>query len=383
MFLFSNRRILAHFDFLIPLLIFPIVGISVFLIYELGSSLIYKQFVYIGGSFVVAYIVFFIPFRRLSKSIYFFYWLCMILLVLVEFIGTKKLGAQRWIEIPFTSFSIQPSETLKIALMLMLALVIRQNPPPKDGYDWREFLRISSFILVPFFIILQQPDLGTALTVLFMGFGALFLIGVNKKIWITLVLVFSITSPLIYQYGIRDYQKKRIHDFLSEKPSHQVTQSIIAIGAGGLRGKEKDKATQSQLKFLPIATSDFIFAYFMERFGFIGGITLISIYMLLIFHILSYTLLNLKDYFLRVVASCVGILLFVYMSVNIAMTVGFAPVVGLPLPLFSYGGTSFLTFIVMLAILENLLAFRFDLKYNTRSSKKFGSLAQLVRALGS
>lgn len=378
--MYFNRRILAHFDFLIPLLIVPIVGLSLFLIYELGSSLIYKQLIYIGTSLAIAYIVFFIPFRKLSKTIYLFYWLSLILLILVEFIGAKKLGAQRWIEIPFTPFSIQPSEILKISLMLMLALVIRQNPPPKDGYDWQEFGRISLLILGPFFIILQQPDLGTALTVLFMGYGMLFLIGVNKKIWITLFCAFAISSPLVYEYGIRDYQKKRIHDFLSEKPSHQVAQSVIAIGAGGLRGKDKDEATQSQLKFLPIATSDFIFAYYMERFGFVGGFLLITLYMILIFHILSYSL-NAKDYFLRVISSCIAILFFVYMSVNIAMTIGFAPVVGLPLPLFSYGGTSFLTFIIMLAILENLLAFRFDLKYNAPSSK--GPLAQLVRALGS
>lgn len=378
--LLFNRRILAHFDFLIPLLIAPIIGLSLFLIHELGSSLIYKQLIYIGASLFFAYFVFFIPFRKLSKSIYFFYWISLVLLILVEFIGTKKLGAQRWIEIPFTPFSIQPSELLKIALMLILALIIRQNPPPKDGYDWQEFGRISLVILMPFFIILQQPDLGTALTILFMGYGMLFLIGVNKKIWITLFCIFALSSPLIYQYGIRDYQKKRIHDFLSEKPSHQVTQSIIAIGSGGLRGKDKSEATQSQLKFLPIATSDFIFAYFMERFGFVGGFLLILLYMFLIFHILSYSL-NAKDYFLRVISSCIAILFFVYMSVNIAMTIGFAPVVGLPLPLFSYGGTSFLTFMVMLAILENLLAFRFDLKYNLPSSK--GPLAQLVRALGS
>lgn len=378
--MFFDRRILAHFDFLIPLLILPIIGLSLFLIYELGSTLIYKQLIYISASFIFAYIVFFIPFRKLSKSIYFFYWFAILLLLLVEFMGTKKLGAQRWIEIPFTPFSIQPSELLKIALMLMLALVIRQNPPPKEGYDWQEFMRISLLILGPFFIILQQPDLGTALTILFMGYGTLFLIGVNKKIWITLFCIFAISSPLIYQYGIRDYQKKRIHDFLSEKPSHQVTQSIIAIGAGGLRGKNKNEATQSQLKFLPIATSDFIFAYFMERFGFVGGFLLISLYIFLIFHILSYSL-NLKDYFLRVVSSCIAILFFVYMSVNIAMTIGLAPVVGLPLPLFSYGGTSFLTFSIMLAVLENLLAFKYDLKYNARSAK--GPLAQLVRALGS
>lgn len=373
----SNRRILAHFDFLIPLLTLPIIGLSLFLIHELGSVLIYKQLAYISLSFLIAGGIFFIPFRKLSKTIYFFYWLSMISLLLVELIGTKKLGAQRWIEIPFTPFSIQPSELLKISLMLILALVIRQNPPPKDGYDWQEFARISLLILGPFFLILQQPDLGTALTILFMGYGMLFLIGVNKKIWIMLSCVLAFASPFIYEYGIRDYQKKRIHDFLAKKPSYQVTQSIIAIGAGGIRGKEKDEATQSQLKFLPIATSDFIFAYFMERFGFVGGMMLIALYLLLIFHILSHAF-NTKDYFLQVVASCIAILFFSYMSINIAMTIGFAPVVGLPLPMFSYGGTSFLTFLIMLAILENLLAFR----YNSAPAKK-GLLAQLVRALGS
>lgn len=375
--MFLDRKILAHFDFLILLFILPIIGLSLFLIHELGNTLIYKQLTYIGLSFIIASLIFFIPFRKLSKTIYFFYWFSIILLVLVEFIGTKKLGAQRWIEIPFTPFSIQPSELLKISLMLILAFIIRQNPPPRGGYDWQEFAKISLFILIPFFIILQQPDLGTALTILFMGYGMLFLIGVNKKIWITLVCLLSIASPIIYEYGIRDYQKKRIHDFLSKKPSYQVTQSIIAIGAGGIRGKEKNKATQSQLKFLPIATSDFIFAYFMERFGFVGGFMLILLYLFLIFHILSHSF-NEKDYFLRVISSCIAILFFSYMSINIAMTIGFAPVVGLPLPMFSYGGTSFLTFLIMLAILENLLAFR----YNSHPQKK-GLLAQLVRALGS
>ncbi|WP_199919490.1 FtsW/RodA/SpoVE family cell cycle protein [Helicobacter enhydrae] len=376
-----NRRILSHFDFFIPLLIAPMIALSLFLIHELGSVLIYKQLIYIGASLGFAYVIFFIPFRNLTRSLYFFYWFCIILLILVEFVGTKKLGAQRWILIPFTPFSIQPSEMLKISLMLILALIIRQNPPPKNGYDWREFGHLAFLILVPFFIILQQPDLGTALTILFMGFGTLFLIGVHRKIWITLGLIFVLSSPIVYQYGLQDYQKKRIHDFLSESPSHQVAQSMVAIGAGGLRGKDRDEATQSQLKFLPIATSDFIFAYYMERFGFVGGFVLISLYMILIFHIFSYAIIYTKDYFLQVISSCVGILIFVYMSVNIAMTIGFAPVVGLPLPFFSYGGTSFLTFTIMFAILENLLAFRYNLKYNATSPK--GSLAQLVRALGS
>lgn len=117
-------------------------------------------------------------------------------------------------------------------------------------------------------MIAKEPDLGTALVLLLVGYGILFIVGVNWKIWATIFITIGLSSPLIYTYLIKDYQKKRIQDFLSEKPSYQVQQSIIAIGNGGLTGKETQEATQTQLKFLPIATSDFIFAYFVERYGF-------------------------------------------------------------------------------------------------------------------
>ena len=218
--------------------------------------------------------------------------------------------------------------------------------------------------MLPFLLIAKEPDLGTALVLLFVGYGILFIIGVNWKIWATIIITLGIASPFIYTYLIKDYQKKRITDFISEKPSYHVQQSIIAIGSGGLTGKLSEEATQTQLKFLPIATSDFIFAYFVERYGFLGAIGLIFLYLLIIMHLLTMNYYFKDDYIVRAFASGLGLLIFFNMSINILMVIGFAPVVGIPLPLFSYGGSSFINFIVTFAILENLLAFRYMNLYN-------------------
>lgn len=379
---YSTRRLLLHFDFTMIVLLLPIVITSMYLVYESAHILMLKQLIYVFVGIIVFSIAFFIPYRRLDGLIDLVYYLSLILLVLTLFIGDSKLGARRWLDIPFTSFSIQPSEFVKITAMLMFAKMIRDNPPPRGGYMLKDFIKLSLVILVPFVLILKQPDLGTALVLAIMGFGALFLIGVDKKIWIVLAILGMIFIPVWYKYIAKPYQVKRLHDFVATKPSYHVQQSIIAVGNGGLFGKPKEESTQSSLKFLPIVTSDFIFAYFVERFGFIGAVVLIALYATLIFHILSFSLLNERDYFLKVCALCLGMLLFIYTSINIAMTIGLAPVVGIPLPMFSYGGSSFVTFAVLFGILENLLAFRFNFEYNG-GSRFSGLLAQLVRALGS
>ena len=202
------------------------------------------------------------------------------------------------------------------------------------------------------------------MVLLLVGYGVLFIVGVNWKILASIFIIIGLTSPFIYTYLIKDYQKKRITHFVSEEPSYHVQQSIIAIGSGGLTGKQSEEATQTQLKFLPIATSDFIFAYFVERYGFLGAIGLIFLYALIILHLLSMNYYFKDDYIIRVFASGLGLLIFFNMSVNVLMVIGFAPVVGIPLPLFSYGGSSFINFIVTFAILENLLAFRYMNLYN-------------------
>jgi rod shape determining protein RodA len=335
------------------------VFLSHHLIYETNEILAHKQLVYFFVAFLAFLTVFIIPLRSLIRFIPFVYWFGILLLILVEFFGVTKLGAQRWLEIPFINMTIQPSELFKPAFLLMIGFLVSNKPPPKEGYGLKDFLYFSFFILLPFVLIAKEPDLGTALVLLLVGYGVLFLLGINWKILASLVLIISISSPFIYTYLIKDYQKKRIADFISEEPSYHVKQSMIAIGSGGLVGKEKDEATQTQLKFLPIATSDFIFASFVERYGFVGSIGLVILYLLLIVHLLLLFNHFKGDYMISVFASGLGLLLFLNMSVNILMVIGFAPVVGLPLPLFSYGGSSFINFIILFAILENLIAFRF------------------------
>ncbi len=361
---FIDKRIISHFDYLLIIFILPLVYFSYHLISETNEILAQKQLIYFSIAFASFIVVFFLPVRRNIRLIPFFYWLGIALLIAVELFGVTKLGAQRWLEIPGTSSTIQPSELIKPIFLLMIGHLVANQPPPRGGYRLKEFIYFSFFILVPFVLIAKEPDLGTALVLLLVGYGILFIIGVHWKIWVSIIVMIGIASPFIYTYLIKDYQKKRIHDFISEEPSYHVQQSIIAIGSGGLLGKNSDEATQTQLKFLPIATSDFIFAYLVERYGFIGAIGLILIYLLLIVHLLSLNYFFQDDYVIRCFASGLGLLLFLNMSINIFMVIGFAPVVGLPLPLFSYGGSSFINFIVIFAILENLLAFRYMDMYN-------------------
>ena len=359
-----DKRIISHFDYLLILFVLPLIYLSYHLISETNEILANKQLIYFTLSFFTFIIVFILPIRKKLRWIPFLYWIGILLLLAVEFWGVTKLGATRWLPLPFLNTTMQPSELIKPIYILMLGYLIHNRPPPEKGYNFIDFLYFSFYILLPFVLIAKEPDLGTALVLLLVGYGILFIVGVNWKIWSSIILIIGISSPFIYTYLIKDYQKKRITDFISEKPSYHVQQSIIAIGSGGLVGKLSEEATQTQLKFLPIATSDFIFAYFVERYGFLGAIGLIFIYGLLIAHLLTLNYYFKDDYVIRVFASGLGLLLFFNMSVNILMVIGFAPVVGLPLPLFSYGGSSFINFIILFAILENLLAFRYMDLYN-------------------
>jgi rod shape determining protein RodA len=374
-----DRRIITHFDFLLPILVIPIILLSYYLISEASQLLASKQIVYFGVGFFAFLFFFLLPIRKLEWLIPAFYWIGIVLLISVFIFGTKKLGAQRWLEIPLVHFTVQPSEFFKPLFLLMICYLVKQNPPPPTGYGLKMFGIISFHILVPFVLILIEPDLGTALVLLIIGYGVLFLIGVDKKIWLVIVLIIPVTAVISYNYVLHDYQKKRIETFLDSTENcencHQVRQSIIAIGSGGLTGKSKEEATQTRLKFLPISTSDFIFAYVIERQGFFGGFVLLFLYALIILHLMTLFVKHKKDYFTQVVAAGIALLIFMYTGVNVAMTVGFAPVVGIPLPFFSYGGSSFITFMIFFGIFENLMAFRFDpmhksIKYSSNQSNK-------------
>ncbi len=365
-----DKAILSQFDFLSIILIIPLVITSHWLIGEVVPALAQKQTAYVGIALLVFLIVFFMPIRRMSWLIPIIYWGNILLLLAVEFFGHARLGAQRWIDIPFVNATIQPSEFVKPALILMLAYLIHKNPPPIHGYRIKEFLKLSFYILLPFILIAKEPDLGTALVLLLIGYGVLFFIGIHWKIVATIAIFGLILAPVSYKYILHDYQKVRIVDFLSEKPSYHVEQSIIAIGSGGWNGQDKENATQTQMRFLPIATSDFIFAFLVERSGFLGALALITLYAVLILHLLSLSIFN-KDYFIKVVTISISFMIFIYMGVNISMTIGYAPVVGVPLPMFSYGGSSFLNFMILFAIMQNLITFRYKDMYDNRGTKSF------------
>lgn len=339
----------------------PVVLLSLSLIYEVDFSLTIRQLVYISFTFIVSCIIFIIPLRKLLWLIPIFYWTSIVLLLSVETFGVEKFGAQRWLEVPFIGMSLQPSEIVKLSLVLMLAYNINNNPPPPEGYELKDFLKHSFFILLPVVLVKIQPDLGTSILIFIMGYGVLFLVGVHKKIIITSAILFALSSPLLYM-GLKGYQLERIESFVSTEAKYQVQQSLIAIGSGGLSGKDIDNATQAQLKFLPVPESDFIFAYFAERHGFFGGMILVILYGLLILHLFSLSYQYRKDRILQVVSASISFLIFIHFSVNILMVMKLAPVVGIPLPFFSYGGSSFLTFGVLFAILQNLLAFKYHFK---------------------
>ena len=365
-----DKSILAQFDFFSIILIIPLVIVSNLLIGEVVPALAQKQSAYVGIAFLAFIVIFLLPIRRMSWLIPLIYWVNIILLLAVEFFGHARLGAQRWIDIPFINATIQPSEFVKPALILMLAYLINKRPPSLQGYKLKDFLILSSYILLPFILIAKEPDLGTALVLLLIGYGVLFFVGVYWKIWATIIAAILLFSPIAYKFLLHDYQKVRINDFLSEKPSYHVEQSIIAIGSGGWTGKDKDDATQTQMRFLPIATSDFIFAFVVERTGFLGALALILLYVMLILHLLSLSVFN-KDYYIKVVTVSISFMIFIYMGVNIAMTIGYAPVVGVPLPMFSYGGSSFINFIILFAIMQNLITFRYKDMYDARGTKSF------------
>jgi len=315
-------------------------------------------------AFVAFIVTIFIPWRRIMWWFApLFYAINLVLLIAVGFIGKTILGAKRWIELPVVHITMQPSEFIKVNVIMILAYLIHKSPPPPSGYKLLSFIKLSIIIVIPFIIIAKEPDLGTALVLLITGYGILFLIGVDWKIWTVIFIVLGTSAPVIYEYGLKDYQKKRIYDALNN-PSYQVRQALIAIGSGGMNGKDKEDATQTQLKFLPVSSTDFIFAYLGERKGFKGMVKVIVLYILLIFNLLFISYRHRDDYMIKTFASGLALLFFVYMGVNIYMIIGMAPVVGLPLPMFSHGGTSFVIFAVIFGILENLIIFKGYNRYN-------------------
>jgi len=301
-----------------------------------------------------------ISYLRLWEGAYLFYIIGVIFLLMVAFTGLVRLGAQRWLRIFW--FSFQPSELIKLIVVIFLA---RYFSKPglglrHDVKDWG-FIRATlipfMFMCLPIFLIINQPDLGTAIFIFFIFIAMLFIAQVNFKFILFILLGIIIASPLLWQF-LKDYQRIRLLVFLNPNvdplgAGYTIIQSKIAVASGGLFGKGWLAGSQSQLQFLPESHTDFIFATFAEEWGFMGTSVLLLLYYFLIRYALKVAQKS-PDYFGRLLAGGIALTLSIQILINIAMTIGLAPVVGIPLPLLSYGGSCLLVTFISLGILINI-----------------------------
>jgi rod shape determining protein RodA len=282
----------------------------------------------------------------------FLYFSALMLLAAVLIVGDISKGGQRWLNLWVIRF--QPAELMKIAVPMMVAKYFEDVLlPPKP----RKLFIPLILILAPVLLIAKQPDLGTALLVLSTGLLVLFFSGIAWQMVFSLSFLFGISLPPLW-FFLHDYQKQRILTLLDPTrdplgSGYQIIQSKIAIGSGGLWGKGWLNGTQSHLEFLPERTTDFIFAVFGEEFGLVGCIILLILYLCIIIRCL-YISMQAQDSFCRLLAGSLSMTLFVYVFVNIGMVCGILPVVGIPLPLVSYGGTSLVTLMVGFGILMSI-----------------------------
>ena len=298
-----------------------------------------------------------------------FYVLGLALLVGVAFFGDTSKGATRWLNLGFTR--IQPSEMMKIAVPLMLAWYFQIREGPMRLLD---FLVAVLLVMVPFVLIVRQPDLGTALLVFGVGFCVIYFAGLSFKLLVPVLIagVVGVGAVVAYQdklcdedfdwVVLHDYQKHRICTLLDPstdplgKGFHTI-QSTIAVGSGGTYGKGYMNGTQTHLDFIPERTTDFIFAVFAEEFGLYGGVMLLLLYAMLLARGLSIAV-RAPTHFSRLLAGALTMILFIYVFVNIGMVTGVLPVVGVPLPLLSYGGTALLTMGIACGMLMSISRYR-------------------------
>ncbi len=344
-----------HID--IPLFIglFLTALLSFVILYSAGSqdmSVLTRQAARIGLAFFLMIILAHIDpyqFKRYSALLFS---IGILLLLAVLIMGQIGKGAQRWLDLGF--FRFQPSEMIKITTPMMIAWYLSEHPlPPRP----KQLLIASILILVPTLLIAKQPDLGTAILVASSGAGVLFFAGLSWWFITGILASLAALTPILWHF-MHDYQRARVLTFLNPEADplgrgYHIIQSKIAIGSGGIYGKGWLGSTQSELDFLPESSTDFIFAVFAEEFGLFGCSGLLALYLLIITRCL-YIASQARDTYCRLLASSLAFTFFVYVFVNIGMVIGVLPVVGVPLPLISYGGTSIVTLLSGFGILMSI-----------------------------
>ena len=349
---------LSYVNLPILILIIAISAIGFLMLFSVaGGSLepwAKLQMIRFSFGFLLMLIIAFVPiwfWRNISGVAYI---MSIVLLVVVEFYGVAGMGAVRWIDLGF--MRLQPSEIVKVTVVMFLASYYDWLPKNKVSRPLWIFLPLI-IIILPVLMVFRQPDLGTGLLILIGGLTILFVAGVS---WIYFLLsglgIFTFVFSIFYFRGtefqiLKDYQYRRIDTFLDPAndplgAGYHITQSKIALGSGGFSGRGFMQGTQSRLNFLPEKHTDFIFTTLAEEFGFVGGFTLLGLYFLMTIFC-GIVALGCKDRYSGLIVSGLNMTFFLYFAVNMAMVMGMAPVVGVPLPLVSYGGSAM--FVIMIA----------------------------------
>ena len=348
-----KRRLL---DYPLVLSLLLLAGSGFLILYSAGDQnidIVIRQAIRVAIAFGVMFLLGQIHPKALQRQTPLLYLTGIILLLAVLIAGDVGKGAQRWLNLGF--FRFQPSEMLKITTPMMIAWYFSEKPLPPS----LSAVSIATLlILIPTFLIAKQPDLGTAILIASSGAAALFIAGISWKIIIGFMAAIGAFLPLLWYTLMHDYQRDRVLTFFNPEADplgkgYHIIQSKIAIGSGGVYGKGWLQGTQTHLEFLPERPTDFIFAVFAEEFGLLGCLGLMILYIIIIVRCLFISL-QAQDSYSRLLAGSLTITFFVYVFVNIGMVTGILPVVGIPLPLISYGGTSMVTLLAGFGILMSI-----------------------------
>lgn len=349
-------------NWVLVLLLCGTAGLGLAVLYSLAEGAtdtwVRQQSIRIGIGLVLMFVIALTHIHVWLRLAYIGYFGALALLVAVELIGITGMGATRWIDLG--TVTVQPSELMKVALVLALARYYHEHTL-EEAQSLRFLLVPALLIAAPAALVLRQPDLGTAGLLIFGGVSMLLLAGVRARVFVTLGLAALAAIPIGWRF-LHDYQRERIFTFLDPErdplgAGYHILQSKIALGAGGLFGRGYRQGTQSHLNFLPEMQTDFIFTTLAEELGMMGGLLLLGLYTLILIYGLAIALLS-QNHFGRLVAMGVSMTFFFYVFINIAMVTGLLPVVGVPLPLISYGGTAMVTLLVGFGLMMSVYIHR-------------------------
>ncbi|MFO7765578.1 MAG: rod shape-determining protein RodA [Pelovirga sp.] len=361
-----DRRLVYHFEWVLLLTVLLLAGVGIINLYSatanwnFAATPVYlKQLVWLGSGLCIALLVCSFDYRHLQYLAVHSYLVGVGLLLAVAFVGRSSMGATRWIDLGL--INVQPSEVIKIAIILLFARLLSKTVGPQ-GFAMRDLWRPALWLLIPTLLILKQPDLGTTVMVVLIALTMLMFAGLQRTttIWLALIALGTLVAGW---FGLHDYQRARVRTFLNPEADplgsgYHIIQSKIAVGSGGLFGKGFLEGTQSQLSFLPERHTDFAFSVFAEEWGFVGCLLLLMLYLFLVAWGL-YIARRASDQFGLFLAVGVTAMFFWHTVVNLAMVIGLLPVVGVPLPFFSYGGTSIVTMMIGVGLLMNVSMRRF------------------------